>query len=378
MPSYVNLLPGDPAPTFRQRTLANPRYAFDTAAGRYLVLLFHGSAGDAHSEAALAGAIERLDLFDDCHASFFGVSVDPADEAEKRVAERYPGYRHFLDFDGAIAQLYGALPIDEAAGAKRAVRRFWIIVDPGLHVLRVFPFQPDRGDIEAALAYVASLPPPARSTGVELQAPVILLPNVLEAELCAELVAHYETIGGEVSGFMRQIDGKTVLVQDPNHKRRRDCDIVDRETIRILQDRVRRRIVPEIAKVHQFHVTRMERYIVACYLAEEAGHFQPHRDNTTSGTAHRRFAVSINLNSDFEGGEIYFPEYGPRSFKPPVGGAVIFSCSLLHAVTPVTAGKRYAFLPFLYDDAAAKQREANNPFLADGLGAYNAGSAAGG
>lgn len=117
----------------------------------------------------------------------------------------------------------------------------------------------------------------------------------------------------------------------------------------------------------------MERYIVCCYDAEEGAHFRAHRDNTTGGTAHRRFAVSINLNDDFDGGEVSFPEYGPRSFKPPPGGAVVFSCSLLHAVSRITRGKRYAFLPFLYDDAAAKVREANNRFLGEGVGAYRSG-----
>jgi predicted 2-oxoglutarate/Fe(II)-dependent dioxygenase YbiX len=102
-----------------------------------------------------------------------------------------------------------------------------------------------------------------------------------------------------------------------------------------LQGRIGRRVVPEILKVHQFNVTRMERYIVACYRAEDEGHFMAHRDNTTKGTAHRRFAVSINLNYEFEGGELSFPEYGPRSLKPPPGGAVVFSCSLLHAVSKV-------------------------------------------
>jgi predicted 2-oxoglutarate/Fe(II)-dependent dioxygenase YbiX len=116
----------------------------------------------------------------------------------------------------------------------------------------------------------------------------------------------------------------------------------------------------------------MERYIVCCYAAEDQAHFRAHRDNTTKGTAHRRFAVSINLNAEFEGGELHFPEYGRRGFKPPPGGAVVFSCSLLHAVTPVTKGNRYAFLPFLYDDAAAKIREANNAFLGEGVEAYRA------
>ena len=63
----------------------------------------------------------------------------------------------------------------------------------------------------------------------------------------------------------------------------------------------------------------MERYIVACYAAEEGGHFRAHRDNTTKGTAHRRFAVSINLNDDFDGGEVSFPEYGPRELQAAAG-----------------------------------------------------------
>jgi predicted 2-oxoglutarate/Fe(II)-dependent dioxygenase YbiX len=51
---------------------------------------------------------------------------------------------------------------------------------------------------------------------------------------------------------------------------------------------------------------------------------------------------------------------------------VVFSCSLLHAVSKVTRGRRYAFLPFLYDEAAAKVREQNNAHLGEGVGAYKA------
>jgi predicted 2-oxoglutarate/Fe(II)-dependent dioxygenase YbiX len=108
----------------------------------------------------------------------------------------------------------------------------------------------------------------------------------------------------------------------------------------------------------------MERYLVACYNSEEGGHFRPHRDNTTKGTAHRRFAVSLFLNSgEYEGGFLHFPEFGKALYSAPAGGAVVFSCSLLHEATPVTQGRRYMFLPFLYDDAARVIREENRPFL---------------
>ena len=72
-----------------------------------------------------------------------------------------------------------------------------------------------------------------------------------------------------------------------------------------------------------------------------------------------------------------FPEFGPTTYRAPTGGAVVFSCSLLHEARPVLSGRRYAFLPFLYDEAAARVREANNPSLPDGMTPYTVRAAAG-
>jgi predicted 2-oxoglutarate/Fe(II)-dependent dioxygenase YbiX len=186
---------------------------------------------------------------------------------------------------------------------------------------------------------------------------------VFEPELCRQLIAYYEAQGGTPSGVMRQVDGRTVAVLD-DFKRRRDADIADEALRRALQVRIVRRLLPEVKKTYQFTATRMERHIVACYDAEDGGYFRPHRDNTTAGTAHRRFAISINLNAEaFEGGDLRFPEFGRRTYRPPTGGAVVFSCSLLHEATSVTRGRRYAFLPFLYDEADAAVRDANLQFL---------------
>ena len=171
---------------------------------------------------------------------------------------------------------------------------------------------------------------------------------------------------------MREVDGKTVAVIDYNFKKRNDFRIADPDLRAALVNRIDQRIRPAVKRAFQFEATRVERYIVACYDAGVGGFFRPHRDNTTKGTAHRRFAVTINLNSeDYEGGELRFPEFGPRTYRASTGGAVIFSCELLHEATPVTKGTRYAFLPFLYDDAAAEIRERNNAFLGEGVGAYS-------
>lgn len=132
--------------------------------------------------------------------------------------------------------------------------------------------------------------------------------------------------------------------------------------------RVHDRLAPEIHKAFQFQATRMKRYIVACCDAAGQGQFRPHRDNTTKGTAHRRFAVSLLLNSgEYEGGCLRFLEYGRQLYSTPTGGAVVFSCSMLHEATSVTRGRRYMFLPILYDDETASLRSENRKFRDDSV-----------
>ena len=352
-------LPGDPAPWFAVRSTNNPRYVFHTAAGRYVLFGLLGSARRPEVAADLKRVAARRDLFDDRQISFFGVSVDPSDEAEGRLRQSLPGVRFFWDFDLAASKLYGATLPDAAPGPDLIYRSYWLLLDPLLRVMRVAPV----GGVAALLDAIAALPPLEAET--QSQAPVLTLPRVLEPDMCRELIARFDAGETHDSGFMRDVDGKTTLILDHGHKRRADYHIADEELQAALRLRVQRRLIPEIAKAFQFAATRMERYIVACYDGAEGGHFRAHRDNTTKGTAHRRFAVTINLNAEeYEGGDLRFPEFGPRLYRAPTGGAVVFSCGLLHEATPVTRGKRYAFLPFLYDDAAAKLRQQNLKFLA--------------
>ena len=338
MVGHFQPLVGDPAPWFRQRSGGNPGFVFDMAAGRFIVLCFFGSAGDPASEAALSILETHRALFDDAKIAFFGVSTDPEDESLGRVRDDLPGIRFFWDFDRSVTALYGE------------PGQVWYVLDPALRVIARLPFSPDAADQVAAT--LNSLPSVAQYCAGR-QAPVLLLNDVFEPEFCARLIAYYDRLGGIESGHYSEVDGKTVEVRDYGVKRRKDRALADPELLRQAQARIRRRVIPEIAKIHQAAVSKLERPIVGCYDAHDGGHFQPHRDNTTHASAHRQFAISINLNEDFQGGELVFPEYGPQGFKMPTGGAVVFSCALLHAVTPVRAGRRLAFLPFLYDETHA-------------------------
>lgn len=363
MPSYVNLAPGDPAPLFVQRSSVGPQYRFHLAAGRYIVLCFFGSASDRQSRDAVDAALKHSAFFNDRRGAFWGVSVDPEDESKGRVKNQLPGYRFIWDLDGQVSRLYGSIQMDQgAANTNVAIRRFWMVLDPTLRVMKTIPFAAEGKDVAELLAYTDSLPPPNSFAGFEVHPPILILPNVFEAALCQKLIEIYEADGGRETGSMKDIDGKTVEVHDHRHKRRKDAIVTDPEMINVIHTRVRRRLIPEIAKVHQFAVTKIERNLIACYDSADEGHFGPHRDNTTKGTAHRRFAVSVNLNDGFEGGELSFPEYASPGIKLPVGCAAVFSCSLLHTVSKVTQGRRYAFLPFLYDDAAAVIREQNRGY----------------
>lgn len=358
---------GEPAPWFVARSSGSPRFHFDTVAGRYVVLCFFGSAAEPRSRGVLDEILRHRDVFDDVNACFFGISIDPEDERTGRIHESVPGFRLFWDFDRSISRLYGACA-GEAADDRSAegYRPFSLVLDERLRVVAALPFgdQIDQhvGRVLQVLSTLPRLEPP-RMAGVP--APVLVVPRVFEPEFCRTLIRYYGAHGGEESGFMVDAGGKTVAVHDYGHKRRRDQQITDAELRKACQARIYHRLVPQIHRAFQFRATRVERYIVACYDSVDRGHFRAHRDNTTRGTAHRRFAVSLNLNTgEYEGGLLWFPEFGRQRYAPPVGGAVVFSCSLLHEATPVTQGRRYAFLPFLYDDAAARIRQENRRFLA--------------
>jgi predicted 2-oxoglutarate/Fe(II)-dependent dioxygenase YbiX/peroxiredoxin len=341
MVGHFQPLVGDPAPWFRQRSGDNPGFVFDMAAGRFIVLCFFGSAGDPAGAARLDIIKTHRALFDDTRIAFFGVGTDPEDLVQGRARDDLPGIRFFQDFDRSVNALYGE------------PGRTWYVLDPTLRVIAHFPFQPDGGERARVLAVLKALPSVAQYCAGR-QAPVLHLAHVFEPEFCARLIAYYDRLGGVESGHYSEVDGRTVEVRDHGVKRRRDRALADPELLRQAQARIRRRVIPEIAKVHQLAVSKLERPIIGCYDAHDGGHFQPHRDNTTHASAHRQFALSINLNDDFQGGELVFPEYGPLGFKMPAGGAIVFSCALLHAVSRVRAGRRLAFLPFLYDEARAK------------------------
>lgn len=361
---------GDPAPWFKCAASNNPLFRFETIAGRYVVMSFIQSAALDESQRFLNEITGTMrSKFDDQTMCFFTVTTDPEDEASGRLVNMMPGIRHFWDYDKKVGRLYGALGNGNDVDDAR-YKCFTLILDPFLRVMANIQHEADGEYIQKITHILEKLPALDAHAGVSIYAPVLILPRVFEPGFCKELIAHYERQGGSTSGFMREKDGQTVAMLDNSFKRRKDFTFdlePEFEPLRHqIRARIRRRIIPEIKKAFQYDVTRIERFIVACYESEELGFFRAHRDNTTQATAHRRFACTINLNAEeYTGGDLRFPEFGTRTYRAPTGGAVVFSCSLLHEATEVTQGKRYAFLPFFYDTAAEAIRKENRQYLSD-------------
>lgn len=361
----VTIRLGDPAPWFSARTIGGGAVDIHVQAGRWVALVFLGDLGDPRAAAALSRLMGEAALFDEDKLVVYGVlTVPPRDAIASALIGVSGAALGFLaDYDVAVSKAYGAL------GAPRS-----IVLDPMLRAVANLAWDEAGTSMDQLVAMLRNLPDIDHSAGVTLSAPVLMVPRVFEFELCDFLVQLHEESAVVDSGFLLDQGGKTGTVINHALKRRQDLVIGDPQLQGIIRDRILRRLLPPIERFFQYQATRMDRMMVCCYDTAVGGHFYRHRDNVNWGARHRRFAVSLNLNSDFDGCDLIFPEFGRQTYRPPCGGAVVFSCGALHQVLPITRGRRYAFVPFLYGEADAALREANNAHLQEGEMLYVPGS----
>ena len=186
MQKYARIEVGETAPVFRQKSTSNEDFNFDTAAGRYILL---GLFGSSSVDGGMLDFVTRnRDLFDDRKLSFFGVTIDVEDERQERLRASLPGIRYFWDFDGKVSRQYGAAPLGVVDGAV-AYKRRWVLLDPDLRIRAVVPVREDGGEGPQLARLLADLPALDAYSGLQVQAPVLVLANVFEPELCARLVA---------------------------------------------------------------------------------------------------------------------------------------------------------------------------------------------
>ena len=340
---------GELAPLFTGEIDGVANYNIGVAGGRWIVLQVFGSLAQPECREAYRAVLDRRAMFDDRDAAYFGVSVDAADRGAEGEGARTPGLRCFWDFDFAISRLYGLV---RDGNLQPAV----FLIDRALRIVMAEPIEQTGAVLDELMRRLS-----AESRATEQPfAPVLMLPRIFEPEFCARLIDYFGRDGGAESGFAAEVEGKTTTVVNPLFKRRKDVTLEDEALLAETRTRLEHRLLPMVKRAMNWQATEIERFLVCRYGEDDQGFFMAHRDDATAGTAHRKFAVTINLNADaYDGGDLRFPEFGRRTYRPPTGGAVVFCCTLLHEVTPVTRGVRYCFVPFLYDADGARLREAN-------------------
>jgi predicted 2-oxoglutarate/Fe(II)-dependent dioxygenase YbiX/peroxiredoxin len=352
---------GDPVPWFSLAVVTGGSFDLQATAGRWVVLSFLGSLSDPRAMAEATELAQLSASFSDDHLVIGCVFTGQAGDAASLAAISSPTLSFLADQDGAVSRQFGAGEMPRT-----------IILDPMLRAVADIAWDIPQGHAAMVRNVLQGLPPVDDSAGVPMFAPALMVPRVFSFGICDFLTQFYETQGAVDSGFQFDVDGKTVTLSDWRLKRRSDVAVGVPEVRELIRDHIVRRLVAPIERYFQFKVTRMDRYVVACYDSAVAAHFHRHRDNINAGAMHRRFALSINLNKDFEGGDLMFPEFGRKTYRPSEGGALVFSCGALHQVTPVTKGKRYAFLAFMYGEEDAAKRAGNNARLHAGEIQYDA------
>ena len=313
---------------------------YDRFVGKLVLLLVLPSVASPEARTLLAEVTQQREALDEAGVAAIAVSGDNPPANAAVAAELGLDLPLYADVQGALLARLGLPPGTLGVTPRR------LLFDRNQRLLE---------SLDEGADLLASIRTHARAgaaRSVTAQAPVLLLPNVLEPALCSRAIEAWRADNSEglvnlpERAYEQAESDKRVHAFYFSLKKRRD-HVTDDTLNPVLMQAILSRLKPELAKAFRFQPGGLERVCIGAYEAERGDYFRPHRDNTTETTRHRCFAVSISLNEDYEGGGVRFAEFGPEVYDPPLGGALVFSCSLLHEALPVTRGIRFAAFTFL-------------------------------
>lgn len=359
----THLAPGDRAPAFLGISAKGAVYSSEEQTGRAAVLLLAKDLSSPHliplleafsaradefsnhdvDLVALIGEdVEKVLEFDHIHPSRINLVGDLNDFLERnKITYKLPDIQAYSPSDFLVQ-----------IGCHRDVLEV-LVLDRNMRVAGRSNVNEEGKTVATTLAITHRLPHEA-PRDVCTPAPVLILPNLLDLDLCRELIDMHETgVTTESPAFAVNADNHMHHKLDYRLKKRRDY-LLDRDHpmhIRIT-DILARRCIPEIKRSFQADVSHTDRINIACYPGD-GGHFRRHRDNRPEIVSYRKFALSINLTlsaDGYEGGYLQLPEFNSHHYRCPPGAGIIFSVALLHEITPVLRGNRYVLVTHLHDD----------------------------
>jgi|GEM_PF-2030853 len=304
------------------------RFDLEQLRGRPVLLFYFLNTQRPACIGQLKAFEENLATFEQLGISVIGISQDTIAAQAQCVKKLNLSYPLLADPSAAAAKELGIAKWQQIGPQEMVeITRSVFILDGSLRIRALYA--PNKGleqKVKELTELLPSILPENTPRLAAIQAPVLVIPCVLEPGLCQ------------------------AMLQRPT---------LDDDFKSYFDRRLHQRVIPEIKKAFQYHPTRRETPLL---LSREKGPVSPYtrfRSNVVPETAHRRYAIQIWLDSNgFEGGGTCFPEYGRIYYKPPAGHALVYSCELLQENLPVTQGKEIRIASYFYDEAQAQSREA--------------------
>jgi hypothetical protein len=300
---------GDRVPNF---VLPDPqgqlRFFYQMVAGAPTVLVLAANTAMQDQWDEIKGFAAVAPALREAGAGIMIVSNDGVDSLSM-VAKIIPEHAHWL------ADINGVVNLGLRTGALfpfAGVACF--LLDGNQRAIAVRG--PEPGQAEWALAMLKARPSEAAQR-LSTTAPVLLLPGVLDGEDCQHLLNRISA-AGTASGT---------------------APIGDHELAGRIGKLLLRRIGPEVEKAFSFDDFAIESIVLRWDDSSAATDRRCEVDDPA--VQGRSFSLILNLaDGEYEGGDILFPEYGPHSYRPGTGGALVFAGTLLRELKPVSTGRR--------------------------------------
>lgn len=316
----------------------------DDTIGDPVVLVFDRTSVENHDENSEALMRCFTGLHNELNGLVAHILVVTRDSISKnrQLADKLDlPFRLLADEPGEVFELYG-IDRDEAPFYPASA-----VFDANGRVVAICESIPPEEQVKIILAALRDLETQRPRGSLGAHPPVLVLPNAMDPDICTQLIETWHNPvplweGDGKNSIGLNIEKGDVKVRNAAYGNCTQYVVRDAALSTELDNNVLRRVVPEIEKAFGYSPSKREEYRIACYDVAEGGSLPAHRDNPTAETRHRRFTVSVNLNNDdFEGGELAFREFSDHLYDIDAGTAIVWSCSVLHEVMPIVAGRRF-------------------------------------
>jgi len=327
----------------------------DHISGGYLVLVFVPDLTNKFVRSEIEAFEKQAAAFETANAKIVIITAQTSTRVNRDAKrELNISFPVLADPTGFVFSAYGN---HKRGAALTPTQMRSVVLSPYRQIRCYWDIEMTKDHAAKAAALIDQAALAEETSWIAPHPPALVIPKVFSGEECAALIREFEAndqVQITTPKPSAQSAAFKIPVFDYNRQDRVDHVIADQKQLAFLDQRIHERIIPAIKRAFTFKVTRRENLAIARYAGPRSGVEVGHRDNISTAT-HRRFALSVGLNEDYEGGALVFREYANRGYRLPTGAAIVFSSSLLHEVEEITNGVRYNLLSHFFDDASAAE-----------------------